>query len=111
MKVEERPEYVASSVHAHRQALSGQTPDLSTLQAVFSRSGFTDGYLTGRRDLSMFGIRRKEDVTSASGVFSSLQQLYHKQPQHIPVDMHLTMQPETPTSLRILDNQGHDLCV
>lgn len=106
-----RPEYVAASVHAYRQALSGQTPDLSTLQAVFSRSGFTDGYLTGRRDLSMFGIRRKEDVTSASGVFSSLQQLYHKQPQHIPVDMLLTMQPETPVSLRILDDQGHDLCV
>ena len=39
-----RPEYVAAAVTACRQSLAGEVPDLETLQSVFSRSGFTDGY-------------------------------------------------------------------
>lgn len=47
-------------------ALAGEKPDLHTLQAVFSRSGFTDGYFTGKLGPGMFGTRQKEDVTAAS---------------------------------------------
>ncbi len=47
-----RPEYVAAAVTAVRTALDGKEPDMATLQAVFSRSGFTDGYLTGKRNVS-----------------------------------------------------------
>ena len=39
-----------------------------TLRAVFSRSGFTDGYLTGKRNETMFGYRTREDVTGADKV-------------------------------------------
>ena len=42
-----RPEYVAAAVTALVQARAGEEPDLDTLRAVFSRSGFTDGYYTG----------------------------------------------------------------
>lgn len=86
-----RPEYVAAAVQACRTALTGQTPDMTKLQAVFSRSGFTDGYLTGRRTLDMFGIRRKEDVTAAADVLDELAQLYHKEPPRIPVDLSLDL--------------------
>ncbi|MDO4573405.1 MAG: GDSL-type esterase/lipase family protein, partial [Clostridia bacterium] len=61
-------EYVAAAVTACRAALDGRAPDLDALQAVFSRSGFTDEYLTGRRSVSMYGFRRKEDVTAAAPV-------------------------------------------
>ncbi len=45
----------------------------TSLEAVFSRSGFTKGYLTGQRGRAMFGVRRKEDVTQATEkVFASL---------------------------------------
>lgn len=61
-----RPEYVAAAVTACRAAREGREPDLASLEAVFSRSGFTDGYLTGKRDLSMFGRRTKEDVARSA---------------------------------------------
>ncbi len=74
-----RAEYVAAAVTACRAALDGAEPDLETLQAVFSRSGFTDGYLTGQTGAAMFGYRRKEDVTSAEAVLPSLRELYRKE--------------------------------
>lgn len=74
-----RAEYVAAAVTACRAALDGGKPDLETLQAVFSRSGFTDGYLTGETGAAMFGYRRKEDVVSAEAVLPSLRELYRKE--------------------------------
>ncbi len=82
-----RPEYVAAAVTACRKALAGEEYDLETLQAVFSRSGFSDGYLTGRRDKDMFGHRTREDVTGAQGVLKSLAGLYHKERARVPVSM------------------------
>ena len=60
-----RPEYVAAAVTTCRRAREGLPVDTDILQAVFSRSGFTDGYYTGRLGREMFGVRRKEDVTAA----------------------------------------------
>lgn len=86
-----RPEYVAAAVTACREAREGKTPDMERLRAVFSRSGFTDGYLTGRRTPEMFGYRRREDVTAADGVFGELAGLYKTERQSFPVDMRLTL--------------------
>ncbi|MBQ6670339.1 MAG: U32 family peptidase [Firmicutes bacterium] len=96
-----RPEYVAASVSACRAVLDGREPDMEALRAVFSRSGFTDGYLTGKRDLSMFGYRTKEDVTAASDVLKDLAALYEKEPQNIPVDMVLTAEEGKPSVLSV----------
>lgn len=74
-----RAEYVAAAVTACRAALDGFDPDLETLQAVFSRSGFTDGYLAGETGAAMFGYRRKEDVTAAEAVLPTLRELYRKE--------------------------------
>ena len=52
-----RPEYVAAAVTACRMALAGERPDLHSLQAVFSRSGFTSGYFDAKVDKTMFGFR------------------------------------------------------
>lgn len=89
-----RPEYVAAAVTACRRAADGEAPPpelLEQLEAVFSRSGFTTGYLTARRGREMFGVRTKEDVQGATqGLLSSLQKLYQKERQAIPVRMELT---------------------
>lgn len=88
-----RPEYVAAAVTACRRAADGEVPPqelLEHLEAVFSRSGFTSGYLTARRGRKMFGVRTKEDVTGATqGLFSTLQKLYQKERQAVPVLMEL----------------------
>lgn len=74
-----RPEYVAAAVTACRAALDGGEPDLDTLRSVFSRSGFTDGYLTGKLGRDMFGYRTKEDVTAAETVLPKLRETYRRE--------------------------------
>lgn len=86
-----RPEYVAAAVTACRQALSGEEYDAEALRSVFSRSGFTDGYLTGRRDAGMFGYRTKDDVTGAEKVLRPLAALYEKETPRVAVSMAFSM--------------------
>ena len=98
-----RPEYVAAAVTACRQSLSGETPDLETLRSVFSRSGFTDGYYTARRDLSMFGIRTKEDAAASAEVLGRLAALTRNEVGHLPADRVLTLLPEKPVTRAVTD--------
>ncbi|MBQ8727844.1 MAG: U32 family peptidase [Oscillospiraceae bacterium] len=73
-----RPEYVASAVNAVKNALSDEKYDMSVLKAVFSRGGFTDGYLKETLGRNMFGIREKEDVISAKDYFPEIRELYRR---------------------------------
>ena len=97
-----RPEYVAAAVTSARAALNG-SPDAAAddaLRAVFSRSGFTDGYFQNRRGPDMFGIRTKEDVTAASNkVLSSLAHLYDKEQPRVPVDFFFSLLTDEPPAL------------
>ncbi|MEG2086978.1 MAG: DUF3656 domain-containing protein [Angelakisella sp.] len=94
-----RPEYVAAAVTACRRVLAGEPPNLEELQAVFSRSGFTNGYLTGQREVSMFGYRRREDVTAAAGVLDSLAAGYRNEAQRLPLTMQFTLRADCPARL------------
>ena len=98
-----RPEYVAAAVTACKNAREGKPFDAGALAAVFSRSGFTDGYLTGKRDKSMFGYRTKEDVTGAEKVLGELAALYRKENPTVPVDMTFSM---TDTASRLTVSDG-----
>lgn len=101
-----RPEYVAAAVTALRMALEGQQPDLETLQAVFSRSGFTDGYFTGRKE-NMFGFRRKEDVLAGNTVLDDLAKLYAKPRVVSALSFALTLAPDTPAHMTVQDTCGN----
>lgn len=81
-----RPEYVAAATTACRKALAGEPYDADSLRAVFARSGFTDGYLTGTRGADMFGHRTKNDVTDAADVLKPLAALYRNEAPLVPVD-------------------------
>lgn len=98
-----RAEYVAAAVTACRAALDGSEPDLETLRSVFSRSGFTDGYLSGKLGADMFGYRRKEDVTAAEAVLPKLKESYRKEVK-IPngnADFHAEIRRGKPTKLEM----------
>ncbi len=88
-----RPEYVAAAVTAVKEALEGvySSETQNTLQSVFSRSGFTDGYFCGRTGADMFGTRNKEDVLAASGVLKPLERLYDKEKPLVKLDMDFEM--------------------
>ena len=100
-----RPEYVAAAVDACRRALAGETPDLEKLEKVFSRSGFTDGYLTGHRDLRMFGRRTEEDKSDSAAVLGQLSGLYRRELSRVDVDMRLRIRPGEPVQLTVTDGE------
>ena len=51
------PEYCAVVVDTARKALNREEYNRDLLQEVFSRSGFTDGWFTGKNGGDMFGAR------------------------------------------------------
>ncbi len=97
-----RPEYVAAAVDACEAALSGKDDcgRRARLEAVFSRSGFTDGYYTGKIDKNMFGVRSKENVTAADGrLMSQLRNLYKDERKRFPLSFKLVLKSEEPARL------------
>lgn len=98
-----RPEYVATAVTALRAALDGKEPDMDTLEKVFSRSGFTDAYLTGKRNVSMYGYRRKEDVEASARSLTGIAALYKAERQSVPVSMNISVKKGLNTSLTVTD--------
>lgn len=96
-----RPEYVAAAVTAVKKAMDGslETEDQALLRSVFSRSGFTDGYFTGRRGSAMFGVRSKADVTAAAGALKSLARLYDKEKPLVLVDFDFVCKAGEPAVL------------
>ena len=84
-----RPEYVAAATLAAREArdlgfITDQTAD--RLRSVFSRTGFTDGYLRGEIGEKMFGFRQKSDVVSAdTKLLKEIRVLYKDEYKRIPV--------------------------
>jgi len=105
-----RPEYVAGATAACRRMLEGQEVDFETLEAVFSRTGFTDGYFTGKRGPGLFGIRQKEDVTAAGPeVLKRLQALYKEERRSVPVELTLQIMRGQATMLTASDTDGHSV--
>ena len=102
-----RPEYVAAAVDACVRTLNGGAADLPLLERTFSRSGFTDGYLTGKRNLSMFGIRTEQDKTAGAEAAGELTSLYRRERSCIPVDMRLEAKAGSAARLTVTDGERH----
>jgi putative protease len=89
-----RPEYVAAATTAAKEArdlgfVSPQSEE--RLRSVFSRTGFTDGYLAGNLGKEMFGYRRKDDVVSAdSRLLKEIRQTYKDEARTVGVEMNFT---------------------
>ena len=94
LKIEGRmkpPSYVYEVTSLYRRLLderrNATAGEMSRLQAVFSRSGFTDGYFTGRRTPSMFGIRSDADKEQSRAVVTEIEQ--RKIPCDIKAELHV----------------------
>lgn len=110
-----RPEYVAAASRACRLAANGEpVPQNLTdsLRAVFSRSGFTQGYADGKLGREMFGIRSKEDVIGATeDVLKPLREIYSSEPSRFPIDFTLEIPYNKPIFLIASDDAGHTVRV
>ena len=101
-----RPEYVSAATAACRQAVDNgyiEPKLLETLQNVFSRSGFTDGYYKSSLGRDMFGIRTKDDVIAAGDTYAYLHELYRAERQNIGIKMSAEILADKPMSLTVCD--------
>lgn len=98
-----RPEYVSAAVTAVKKAMNGiyTETDSFNLRSVFSRSGFTDGYLMGQLGRDMFGTRQKEDVLSAGNVLKEISHNYDNENPLLPMDIKFICKKDTPCSLTV----------
>lgn len=108
-----RPEYVAAAVKACvEQRDYGFITDKTAeqLSAVFSRTGFTDGYYTGKTGKKMFGTRTRDDVVSADEkLLAEIRRGYKDEVQHIPVHGVFTARLGDVPTLKIIDG-NHTVC-
>lgn len=108
VKIEGRlrtPEYVAAAVDNARKALARQPFDKQLLADAFSRSGFTNGFLEGRLDKDVFGVRTKEDSRKTKETLPKLRSLYRREGQYVPVSFKFDM-AEDESTLSITDGKN-----
>lgn len=96
-----RPEYVSAAVTAVKNAVNGRlsADDSYKLKSIFSRSGFTDGYFTGKLGRDMFGTRQKEDVVSAGNVLKDISHNYDNENPLLPISIKFTCRAGVPCTL------------
>ncbi|MBE6577946.1 MAG: U32 family peptidase [Ruminococcaceae bacterium] len=103
LKIEGRmksPEYVREVTRIWRALLDQRRAatyeDMRQLDAVFSRSGFTDGYFVKKIGRSMLGVR-SEEQKKESRALSTFERIERK----IPIDMKMTVREGIPVTLTI----------
>ena len=104
-----RPEYIAAATSACRQAVDNGfiEPKLfETLQSVFSRSGFTDGYYSQKLGRDMFGVRTKDDVIAAGDTYAYLHELYRAERQSVQIKMSAEIKTDSPITLNVSDGEN-----
>jgi len=106
LKIEGRlksPEYVAAAVDAVRRVRDGEPYSEQMLKDVFSRGGFTEGYFTGARNHTMFGVRTQEDAKRSQAVLTGIRELYRGPKQQVPVSLHAEFRRGVPSVLTVSD--------
>ncbi|MBQ2972545.1 MAG: U32 family peptidase [Ruminococcus sp.] len=102
-----RPEYVATATRACVQMRDNGFVDDETaeqLKAVFSRTGFTDGYYTDNRGHEMFGYRKREDVVSASEkLLRHIRSTYKNELPRVNINAEVYAEVGSPITLTVTD--------
>ncbi len=101
-----RPEYVAPATTACKAALLGKDYDKDTLRAVFSRSGFTNGYIEAKRGRDMFGYRTRDDVVSANPVLKTIANEYRNEMPLVPITMSAKVLKDKPIWVSVFDGKN-----
>jgi len=106
-----RPEYVAIATQIYADAIrSKQTPgeaEMKRLTDAFSRDGFTDAYLRGKKGPEMLGVRAEEDKREHR-MFAEARNLYTKtELQRVPIRFYAMIEKRKPTKFAVSDDAGH----
>ena len=107
-----RPEYTALVTKIYQSALRERreptAAELEQLRTVFSREGFTDGYLLGQKGPQMFGTRQEESGREARALYKEAQAIYETQPEppSVPVSMTFRARAGEEMTLTVRDRDG-----
>lgn len=101
-----RPEYTAMAVDCCKKALNGEDYDKQTLADVFSRGGFTDGYLTGKLGRDMFGFRQKEDAEASAKALPKIHEIYRYEDKRDTVDFDVRIHSREAVRITARDSKG-----
>ncbi|MBQ9347778.1 MAG: U32 family peptidase, partial [Oscillibacter sp.] len=110
-----RAEYVAvvTSVYARllRENRGPTAAEAEELDLAFSRSGFTDGWWTGKNGPEMFGVRgqqMKRQRDREEELFARARATYEKDDRRtVPVRFSISIHGEEPSVLCASDDDGH----
>lgn len=107
-----RPEYVAIVTEIYKKLMrTGQPPtrrDMERLEMIFSRQGFTDGYLTGQLGGQMFGVHQEDKGSKEyRQLLSQAQTSYdpNHAPKKIRVDFSCMLHKDKPAYLKAEDEE------
>ena len=107
-----RPEYVAvvtdvyaRCIHEHRVP----TPEENDrLALAFSRQGFTQGYLLGKKGPDMLGTRAAEPDREVEKMFTAARRAYADgERRRVPVKFYAKVQSGEPVMAAVMDAEGH----
>lgn len=110
-----RPEYVAVVTEIYARLLrEGRGPtaeERQTLEAAFSRQGFTDWYWRGRTGPGMFGVR-PPDAAEPAELFAAARTGYEKDARRTaPVRFSASVRRNRAAEVRVTDAEGRTVSV
>ena len=112
LKIEGRmksEEYVAAATYSaicFKENNPEKENSLKTLQNVFSRSGFTDGYLLKKTDKNMFGIRSEQDIEKSKQIKNSIHEIYRRERQSVKINIKAEFISNKESSLTVSDGKN-----
>lgn len=104
-----RPEYVAAAVDSCKKSLNGEAYDSSVLEDVFSRSGFTNGYLNDKLGSEMFGTRSKEDVKATEKILPKIHEIYRREEKRSNLRVSFFAFKDKNIRLELKDDDGNSV--
>ena len=108
----QRPEYsaIVTKIYAGllREQRGPTKEETEILRKVFSRDGFTDGYLTGKVDDKMFGTKTDLPMREVKALYEEAAHRFAegKEAPRVPVTMTCTVTPDG-ISLGVSDGEDH----
>jgi len=106
-----RPEYSSIVTGIYSRAIhEGLEPaelEMQQLELAFSRQGFTDGYLTGKKNLTMFGVREEPERDVAKLYSDARKEYGGTELRRVPVKFFVLIKDGKVSKFAVEDEQGH----
>ena len=109
------PEYTAMVTAMYKNVLTTDNlpsrSDMLRLENVFSREGFTDGYLTGEKGAGMFGAHSEASEREARKALAPVRKTFIEDPEKpsVPVDMSFSAKKGEKMTLSCRDGLGNEV--